>query len=231
MQTENFGDIKAVVFDIDGTLYKDWHLFRRMFFHFLRHCIFFLKYGLVRKELRKNGEAIDFYEVQAEKMAKLLHCSSQKAKDELDKIVYSGLKKYFTNIKTCDFAVETIQEFKNAGIKIALLSDFPPEQKGELWGLKPYCDVVLSTEECGALKPSAVPFLDTAEKLGINPNEVLYVGNSFKVDIRGAENAGMKSAWFVSRKKYRKQKNNETADLVFCDYRTLKDAVLCKNKN
>ena len=37
MNIENLGEIKAVAFDIDGTLYKNWHLYLRMFFHLLRY--------------------------------------------------------------------------------------------------------------------------------------------------------------------------------------------------
>lgn len=226
MYVENLGEIKAVAFDIDGTLYKDWHLFRRMTFHFLRYSLFFLEYGLVRTSLRKGDAVDDFPKAQAEKMANYLKCSPEEAAEKLDRIVYSGLKHYFDKIKPCNYSYETIKEFKNAGLKIALLSDFPPEQKGELWGLKPYCDVLLGTEECGALKPSPVPFKILADKLGVKTEEILYVGNNLKFDVLGSKRVGMKSAWFVSPAKYFWQKKNKSADFVFCDYRKLKDAVL-----
>ena len=70
----------------------------------------------------------------------------QKAEEKLNKIVYHGLEKYFKRISCYKNCVETVKKFKEAGFKIALLSDFPPEQKGEIWGIKKYCDVMLGTE-------------------------------------------------------------------------------------
>ena len=59
MNIENLGEIKAVAFDIDGTLYKNWHLYLRMFFHLLRYNQFFIKYGLVRDTLHSEEQFPD----------------------------------------------------------------------------------------------------------------------------------------------------------------------------
>ena len=65
----NLGEIKAVAFDIDGTLYKNWQLNFRITGHFLRHIYFFAHYGLARKDLRKISQVDDFSKVQAGFMA------------------------------------------------------------------------------------------------------------------------------------------------------------------
>ncbi|MCQ2572600.1 MAG: HAD family hydrolase [Treponema sp.] len=228
MNTKNFGEIKAVAFDIDGTLYETWRLNIRLPIHFLSHLIFFAKYGKARKVLREEKFSENFtgsfYEEQIKYMAKALHITEAKATEKLEKIVYSGLKSHFVKIKPCKNALECIKAFKEAGFKIALLSDFPPEQKGELWGIKPFCDEILGTEECGALKPSPVPFSIMAKNLGIKPEEILYVGNSYKYDVVGSKAAGMKAAWFT------KKKPNKAgiSDFVFRDYLDLMHAVLEK---
>lgn len=222
MNTRNLGEIKAVAFDIDGTLYENWKLNVRLPVHFLSHLIFFLKYNRARKDLRRMGITENFEQHQAEYMAKALKVSPDEARRKMDNVVYSGIKSKFEKIKPCKNAMETILCLKNAGYKIAMLSDFPPEQKGELWGIKPVCDVILGTEACGALKPSPVPFNKMALELGLDPHEILYVGNSYKYDVLGAKNAGMKTAWF-SRKKTDKTRQ---ADLVFKDYLKLKYELL-----
>ncbi|MCQ2597279.1 MAG: HAD family hydrolase [Treponema sp.] len=224
MNTRKFGEIKAVAFDIDGTIYETWKLNIRLPIHFLSHLNFFSKYNKARKDLRRMEITENFLSEQIKYMAKALHISEEKAGAELDRIVYSGLKPRFEKITPCKDAVETIKAFKEAGFKIALLSDFPPEQKGELWGLKPYCDVILGTEACGALKPSDIPFRKMAEDLGVEPSEILYVGNSYRYDVLGSKNAGMKAAWFTGKK----TDKTGMADLVFSRYKDLQAAVLDK---
>ena len=101
------------------------------------------------------------------------------------------------------------------------LAFFPIFQKGELWGIKPYCDVILGTEEVGLLKPAPHSFLLLAEKLGVKPEEILYVGNSQKYDIDGSVSAGFKSAWFVNPVLGRLGVKSEKADITFWSYEKL----------
>jgi len=220
------GEIEAVGFDIDGTLYKQWKLHVRMVFHFLRYNQFFMHYGLVRNDMHRQDRLENFFRVQSELLAARIHATPEETERRLRRIVYDGLKVHFKTIPCCKYVPETFAAFHDAGLKIALLSDFPPEQKGELWGLKKYCDVILGTEDIGALKPSAYPFNVMAEKLGVPPGHVLYVGNSIKYDVAGAKNAGMKAAFFepLWRKIFRCPL--KSADISFNDYRQLQRIVL-----
>ena len=223
---DKLGEIKAVAFDIDGTLYRTWKLNIRIIFHFLRYNQFFLKYGLVRSKIRKIPLNDTFKNVQTQMMAKKLHCSPSEAELLLTKIVYAGLSSYFYKIKPYKGAIELIRELKEAGIKTALLSDFPPEQKGDIWGAKDLCDVVLGTEETGALKPSPAPFLKMADLLGLPRDQILYVGNSHKYDVTGAKNAGMKSAYILTGFRRLFNLKLKEADFSFKSYRQLKNIVL-----
>jgi FMN phosphatase YigB (HAD superfamily) len=219
-------EIQAVGFDIDGTLYRQWYLHIRMAFHFFRYNQFFLKYGFVRNDMHRMDRLDDFSRVQAECLAKRIHCSTEETERRLRQIVYEGLSGHFTKIPCCKYVPETFKAFHDAGIKIAILSDFPPEQKGELWGLKKYCDVILGTEAVGALKPSPVPFQVMADKLEVEPAHILYVGNSIKYDIRGAKNAGMKTAFFEPGWRSLLHCHLREADISFSDYRQLQRFVL-----
>lgn len=226
MNIEGLGDIEAVGFDIDGTLYRQFRLHISMAFHFLRYNQFFLKYGLVRKDMHRMDKLDDFSDVQAGLMAERIHTTKDEAHRRLDRIVYEGLSSHFTRIPACREAPETIKAFHDAGLKIAILSDFPPSQKGDLWGILKYCDVVLGTEDIGALKPSSVPFKVMAQKLGVAPEHVLYVGNSVKYDIRGSKKAGMKSAYLEPFWRRLFHCPLREADISFGDYRQLKNIVL-----
>lgn len=213
--------IKAVAFDIDGTLYRSWRFFLRMSGHFFLHSMFFAKYGLARKALRKISITTNFQQAQAEEMGKRLHCTPEEAISYLDKIVYKGLMKYFIHIPPCSGSVDFVKTLKDKGYKIGILSDFPPEQKGDIWGIKEMCDICLGTESTGALKPSSIPFTALCEKLQLKPEQVLYIGNSHKYDVIGASKIGMKTAWILTPMQKLFSKKSSVADITFVHYKEL----------
>ena len=174
MNNVDLSEIKAVAFDIDGTLYRAWRFNLRATPYFVCHSIFFLKYGLVRNIMRKTPASPEFIKLQASFMAKKLRCSPEEAEQRLEKIVYKGFEKYFVNIKPCKGAIEFIGKLKEKGYKVGLLSDFPPDQKGSIWGVRDLCDVVLGSEDTGALKPDSTPFLKLAEALHIDLSGLSY---------------------------------------------------------
>jgi putative hydrolase of the HAD superfamily len=219
-------EIKAVAFDIDGTLYADWRLYIRIVFYFIKHFSFFTKYNKVRHILHQSAPLADFYEYQARLLAKIMYTTPEHAKDEIEKVCYEGLKPYFVKIKPYKQVYETVCAFKSAGLKIAILSDFPPEQKGRVWGIRSLCDVCLGTEEVGALKPSPYPFGILAQQLNLKPEEILYVGNSIKYDVRGANNAKMKSAYKMNFMHRLFNRPCKEADISFKTYRQLRNNVL-----
>ena len=158
----NLGEIDAVAFDIDGTLYRNLVFYIKVLPHYLKNWRFFIKFNKVRSMLRadKRNERgyNDLFRSQSGFLAKELGCTLQEAEQLITDIVYEGLRPYFEKINACNGAQELIHKLKEAGLKIALLSDFPPEQKGDIWGIKKDCDLLLSSELIGALKPSSKPF-------------------------------------------------------------------------
>ncbi|MBP3709354.1 MAG: HAD family hydrolase [Treponema sp.] len=226
MQVRGLGEINAIGFDIDGTLYAPRYLHVRMALHFFRYNQLFLKYGFVRRDMHKLGKVDNFMEVQDALLAKRIGCSVEDARERLQRIVYHGLGKFFKSIPPRKYVHEAFKAFRDAGLKIGILSDFPPEQKGDLWGLREYCDVLLGTESTGALKPSSHPFLVMAEKLDVAPEHILYVGNSVKYDVRGAKNAGMKTALIEPRWHTLFGCTCKEADISFNTYRQLRKIVL-----
>lgn len=218
--------IKVIAFDIDGTLYPAYRLNIRIVKHFFLHAFEFLHFGLIRRQIRKTAPLPDLFEYQARLLAERLHVSPERAMRILDEMAYVGLEKYFKDIKPFKHVPETFAKLKEAGYRLALLSDFPPEQKGDLWGLKPYCDKILSTEKIGALKPSKYPFGILAMELGVKPEEILYVGNSAKYDILGAKNAGMKTAYLEPLWRQIFHRHLKDADISFGNYRQFQKIAL-----
>ena len=218
--------IKAVAFDIDGTLYPDWKLYLRIIPYFMRNLSFYSRFNRVRKILHRTAPLADFYEYQARLLGRMMGISREEAKIHIQTICYDGMMAYFRRIKPYPYVLECIRSFKAAGLKIGILSDFPPEQKGNIWGIRELCDVCIGSEESGALKPSKYPFGILSMKLGVEPGEILYVGNSVKYDVLGSRNAGMKSAYLLKGFKKIFNIKEKDADISFKNYRQLSDIVL-----
>lgn len=69
-------------------------------------------------------------------------------------------------------------------------------RKLEKLGLKDKFASILISEEIGLQKPEPQIFLKAAERLSVNAGECLSVGNSYNGDVIGAKNAEMKACWY-----------------------------------
>jgi putative hydrolase of the HAD superfamily len=134
----------------------------------------------------------------------------------------------FKKIKLYPDVRETLLGLREKGLKLGLLSDFPPDLKLENLNLAGLWDTVLCSERVGRLKPDPAPFLELARQLGSTVDRILYVGNSVAYDIIGAKRVGMKAALIAAPFiPFRKQGfPNGNADFVCTRYRQLYDYVL-----
>jgi putative hydrolase of the HAD superfamily len=190
--------LKAVGFDIDGTLYPDHRVRLRSILFFLRNIRVFLAFSRTRRVMRMMDaeESSDRagYESEAAVFAGQLGCTVPQAEEIRDRIVYRGWEGYFKGMRIYPGVRESLKRLKGAGLKLAVLSDFPVGRKLEYFGLADLFDAALGYPESGRLKPRPEPFLRMADQLGADPGEIIFVGNSLPYDVRGAENAGMKGA-------------------------------------
>lgn len=225
-------DISAAAFDIDGTIYPERRFYFKILPFILKNFSFMQAFKKVRKEIRlwqmnnPDKKIENFFDFQAELLSKYISKEPEVLKREIQEKIYEGWKPIFKKVKPYPYVLETIRLFKEQGLKIAVLSDFPPEQKNDIWGILPYCDAVLGAENTGALKPSGIPFKALAESLNLPCTKILYVGNSKKFDVDGAKAAGMKTAFIRKRFLYLFNKKVKDADISFYTYRQLSKSVL-----
>jgi putative hydrolase of the HAD superfamily len=219
----------AVAFDLDGTLYPDFRLFVRLIPFFLKENRLLMAMGKARKQLRysyNNSVTAEenFYDIQARLMAEVLREPFEKVRERTERLIYRGWERHFKKIRLFPYVKETLDGFRREGIKMGLLSDFPPETKLEYLGVAGYWNEVVCSESSGRLKPDPLPFLELAKRMGLPPEQLLYVGNSVSYDIRGAGRVGMKTALIQSR--WKRPFRQQVPDFVFSDYRQLLDYVL-----
>jgi putative hydrolase of the HAD superfamily len=65
----------------------------------------------------------------------------------------------------------------------------------EATGLTPHLRGVISARDCGVAKPDARIFAAACAALAVSPAEVLHVGDDWALDVVGARQAGLHSAW------------------------------------
>ncbi|MDR3302811.1 MAG: HAD family hydrolase [Treponema sp.] len=217
----------AVAFDLDGTLYPNYRFFYRLIPFVLRDWPLLLAFAKAREALHAEATppnatpnpAADFYEAQAALMAKLLGQELRLVKEKTERLIYRGWEPLFKRVALHPQVKETLAAFRDAGLKLGILSDFPLERKLNYLGLDGIWDAVICSEETGRLKPDLVPFRELERQLAVPASRILYVGNSVRYDIAGAKQAGMKAALIASRPKGR-------ADFTFSAYLDLKNYVL-----
>ena len=213
-------EIRAVAFDIDGTLYP----YRRMYTHslwfFLRRIRFLSHFSRMRRRIRTIRPIEDFRGTQAKLLSDIMAVTIERAREKIDRIVYRLWERSFRRIRPFSHLKALLQRLKNDGVPLGVLSDFPIGQKLSYLDLEGLWDCELSAEDSGYLKPNPEPFIKLAECLGISLENILYVGNNYNYDIIGAHRVGMATAHFS-----RHPADESVADLTFSDYRHLEEKL------
>lgn len=189
--------IKAVAFDIDGTLYPN----RSMYFHstrfFLTHRKLIKAFSQIRHDIREVETIKDFDSLQSSLLAQKLSISQESAHLIVEEILYGKWEYIFRRVKPFKGVKEVLLSLKKRGLKLGALSDFPVGNKLDYFGLGDCWDVTMGSHESGYLKPSKEPFLELAKRLGVEPSEILYVGNNYPYDVLGSNDVGMISAYIA----------------------------------
>jgi putative hydrolase of the HAD superfamily len=89
----------------------------------------------------------------------------------------------------------TLSQLKAKGLKLGLVSNgFTKDLNhilGEL-GLKKWFDAVVCIESCNCAKPDKEIFFYALNRLGVEPHEAVFVGDSVEQDYEGAFNVGIR---------------------------------------
>lgn len=183
---KNSGELKAVLFDLDGTLIHSVDHIVDCWQHTVRTC---LGRELTREEILPTlGRTLyDAFEEMAPGRSEELYQ------------VYRAHQKvtHDTAVKLVDGTKETLEALKAAGLLLGVVTAkrFDTAMRGlDLFGLAPYFDTIVTLEDSKTHKPSPEPLLVAAQRLGIAPEEAIYVGDA-RVDMEAGSAAGMRTAW------------------------------------
>lgn len=123
----------------------------------------------------------------------LPHLDAAQQADALDYFLRYYLEHCLDQTKLCPFAKEAVKIFSKSGVKQAVWTNKPqPITDAIIEGLKlkKYFTVVLGAENGFAHKPDPDGTRHVLQQLGVEPKEVLMIGDS-PVDFETARNVGM----------------------------------------
>ena len=193
--------LKAVIFDLDGTLYPIRQVARNSWLLMCQHPRLFSAFGRARRTLRGEKPGVDLRHRQAEIVAKLLGIKTAVAANAVEKIIYQQWPSTFRRLRPYYYVPETLTHLRGNGLRLGIISDSPfARQKLRALGLNDGWNLVVTADEVGMLKPNPEPFLRVVDDFQIQPKEILFIGNSYSKDIMGAHQVGMRTAHRTRRK-------------------------------
>lgn len=200
--------IKAVIFDIDNTLY-DYDKAHEAAFSEL--CLYVREQFGWEPEFFEREHKAAYREIREELGAQsAVHNRLIRYQRILEKNgcplyphVTAMAVLYWTSLINAmvpnEGAAEVFARLKERGLTIGIGTDmtaYVQFRKLEKLGLLPYVDFVVTSEESGAEKPGEKMFKLCRKKAAAEAQECLFVGDSLKKDVRGACAAGMQACHF-----------------------------------
>ena len=194
--------IEGVVFDLDNTLLD----FMKMKQVAVRSAIRgMIEAGLEIDEKKSFEDIITLYEKIGWENQKVFDVFLENSIGHVDnKFLAAGVVAYRrareANLLAYPNVNKTLIELTKLGMKLAVVSDAPSR---EAWmriyylNLYHFFDVVITFDDSGERKPSAIPFEMALKKLGLNPQASLMIGDWPERDVVGAKKIGMRTAFAV----------------------------------
>jgi 2-haloalkanoic acid dehalogenase type II len=102
----------------------------------------------------------------------------------------------FSHLQVYSDVEPTLSSLRAKSLKLGIVSnglEKDLEHVLEKLKLKEWFDVVVGIDSCNCAKPDKEIFLYALDRLGVQPGDSLFVGNSAETDYRGALNVGIKS--------------------------------------
>jgi putative hydrolase of the HAD superfamily len=113
-----------------------------------------------------------------------------------NKLVYALLGKMQQirmNLALFDDVIPTLTVLKEKGLTLGLISNIEEgaAEMLERLGLTSRLDVVMTSRDAGVNKPDPGIFRAALQKAGVKPEEAIYTGDQYRVDVLGARGAGL----------------------------------------
>ena len=189
--------IKAIIFDLDGTLYLKPGLPLRLILSDIPHMFVLGNERKARAELkgRRFGSAEAYYNALFTRVAELSHSTPEKVKRWYETGYMPTMQRLLRRHYSLEPWVATLlPELHRRGIKTAVYSDYGcVTERLEALGFDcQWVDLVADAPSLGGLKPCKESAMKICDELGVAPEETLLIGDRDDTDGESARRCGMR---------------------------------------
>ena len=190
--------IKAVLFDLDGTLYDRDRLAVALFEEQYAEFASELR-GVARERFLRDVHAMDDHGHGSKEdgYAKLVQAWGLEAA-LADRLFAHFWRRFDGHCRLDSGTLDVLDELRRRGMKLGIITNGPREmqrRKLAVLGLDRSFDTVVVSGEEGVRKPDAEIFRRALTRLGVAAHEALFVGDHPVADIEGAHGAGLRPVW------------------------------------
>lgn len=191
--------IKAVVFDLDHTLFDRYATINKLVPQLRKH--FDLNDGITDEFFIQELSYADKHFVHKGWRGiynYLLEKGIFKTIPSFSEYTEIVLRHFKHLAEKYEFAVPTLEKIRSMGYKVGLITNGNSSlqyKKLQMLELTDKFDEIIVSGDTPYEKPDKRIFLMMAEKMGIEPQEMMYVGDHPLNDVEGSRNAGCVSVW------------------------------------
>lgn len=190
--TSHIEGLKAVIFDMDDTLYGEKEYVRSGY----------QKIAQVIPQVENAGEKL--WKLFKEKKPAIDELLKQEGLDSEDikKECLHAYRYQEPDIHLYSGIEQMLKNLRSQGYLLGIITDGRPEgqrAKIQALGLEALVDYILVTDEFGGAqyrKPNPIAFETMREKLGVEYSQMCYVGDNVNKDFIAPQQLGMRCIWF-----------------------------------
>ena len=193
--------INTIIFDLDDTLLDREQAIEKLFLVLLEKFYKNVKHTNKNEMLRRFKE-YDKKNYGINDKTRVLDPFFNKFPTKRIVSQYAMQDFWNTNLPLCFSVDETILDFLSSlkeQYQLAIITNGSTERqyaKISNTNLNNYFEQVFISEEVGFTKPDRRIFEVALNKLNIQPEHVLFIGDDLEKDIEGCQNANIKGIWF-----------------------------------
>ncbi|WP_226526872.1 HAD family hydrolase [Metabacillus niabensis] len=190
--------IKAVLFDLDGTLLNRDESLKWFIDNQYQRLVKWL--GHIPKEtyISRFIELDNGGYIWKDKVYQQLTKEFQLFGITWEGLLQDYINEFKDNCVPFKNLFQMLEELKSSNLHLGIITNgygqFQQDNIKAL-GIENYFDVILISEWEGIRKPNPKIFLRALEQLKVSPNQSIFLGDHPKNDVNAAQNVGMKGIW------------------------------------
>lgn len=202
---------RFVYFDIDDTLLNHRHA-ERAALQEVRNAIPVLQkipietlwdtYGRINRDLWEQYGRGEITRQELQHLRFILTMSELDIPDSFQDAISAAYMQLYRKSWTWMTGAEEALKQISARTPVGFLTNgFAEVQhaKQKAFKLSEYSNIYVISEEVGCMKPSACIFDHATQRTGLQPRDIVYVGDSFNSDIQGAKRFGWQTVWLTDQ--------------------------------